>query len=105
SYGYVTGWGFTSENANPSEELRELRVPLITYDQCSQNLPEDYEIFLTYDKFCAGYLDKGVGICKGDTGSGLVLKHNDRYYITGIVSLGAGTPTGGCDSQQYGLYT
>ncbi|RZB39484.1 Trypsin domain containing protein, partial [Asbolus verrucosus] len=104
-YGHVTGWGFTSENANPSEELRELRLPLVTREQCSQNLPEDYEIYLTYDKFCAGYLDKGVGICKGDTGSGLMLKHNGRYYITGIVSIGVRPSTGECDGQQYGLYT
>ncbi|RZB40334.1 Trypsin domain containing protein, partial [Asbolus verrucosus] len=105
SYGYVTGWGFTSENENPSEELKELKVPLVTYEQCNQNLPEDYEAFLTDDKFCGGYLDQGIGICRGDTGSGLVLKHKGRYYVTGIVSLGSQSPTGGCDSQQYGFYT
>ncbi|RZC36204.1 Trypsin domain containing protein, partial [Asbolus verrucosus] len=105
SYGHVTGWGFTSEDANPSEELRELRLPLVTREQCSLNLPEDYEVYFTYDKFCAGYLNKSVGICKGDAGSGLMLKHNDRYYITGIVSIGVRSSTGGCDSQQYGLYT
>ncbi|RZC34678.1 prolow-density lipoprotein receptor-related protein 1-like, partial [Asbolus verrucosus] len=105
SYGYVAGWGFTAENENPSEELKELKVPAVTYEQCNQNLPEDYEAFLTDDKLCAGYLDQGTSVCKGDSGGGLVFKHKDRYYITGIVSLSPQAPTGGCNSQQYGLYT
>ena len=46
-------------------------------------------------------------MCKGDSGGGLVFKHDGRYYVTGIVSLSPTSPflVNGCDSQQYGLYT
>jgi hypothetical protein len=37
----------------------------------------------------------------------LVFKHSDRFFVVGVVSLApvAKTAEGGCDSQQYGLYT
>ncbi|KAJ3665177.1 hypothetical protein Zmor_000686 [Zophobas morio] len=107
TYGYVTGWGFTAENTAPSEVLKELKVPSVSISDCGSNLPEDYEIFLTSDKICAGYIDKGTSACKGDSGGGLVFKHDGRYYVTGIVSISPTSPTSveGCDSQQYTLYT
>ncbi|KAJ3665180.1 hypothetical protein Zmor_000688 [Zophobas morio] len=107
TYGYVTGWGFTIENNAPSEVLKELKVPSVSLSDCQTNLPEDYDIYLTYDKMCAGYLEKGTSVCKGDSGGGLVFKHDGRYYVTGIVSLSPTSPflVNGCDSQQYGLYT
>ncbi|RZC37544.1 Trypsin domain containing protein [Asbolus verrucosus] len=52
-----------------------------------------------------GFVRKTV--CKGDSGGGLVFKNriDGRYYIEGIVSLSPQSPTGGCDSQQFALYT
>jgi hypothetical protein len=55
----VSGWGYTIEYKQPSEVLKELEVPLINYEQCIQELPEDYEKFMTDDKLCAGYLNSG----------------------------------------------
>ncbi|XP_063925673.1 modular serine protease-like [Zophobas morio] len=105
--GYVTGWGFTVENSSPSDVLKELKVPAIDTSQCKSELPEDYDIYLTHDKMCAGYVDKGISVCKGDSGGGLVFKHGDRYWITGIVSVApvSSNNVNGCDSSQYGLYT
>ncbi|XP_063919441.1 uncharacterized protein LOC135134643 isoform X2 [Zophobas morio] len=105
--GYVIGWGYTVENAIPSEVLKELKIPLVSHLNCQNNLPEDYEVYVTFDKICAGYLDKGLSICKGDGGGGLVFKHNGRYYLTAVASLSPSSPTtlGGCDSHNYGLYT
>ncbi|RZC37543.1 Trypsin domain containing protein, partial [Asbolus verrucosus] len=105
--GFVSGWGFTRENSEPSEELKDLEVPYIERDECEENLPSDYDIYLTSDKICSGFLNKSRAVCSGDSGGGLVFKNmNDgRYYIAGIVSLSPQAPTGGCDSQQYALYT
>jgi secreted trypsin-like serine protease len=47
----------------------------------------------------------GTSVCSGDSGGGLVFKFDGRYYVTGIVSLSPQASTGGCDTQQYGLYT
>ena len=46
-------------------------------------------------------------MCKGDSGGGLVTEHNGRFYIIGVISIAplSSTVVGGCDSQQYGLYT
>ncbi|XP_970945.2 modular serine protease isoform X1 [Tribolium castaneum] len=107
-YGYVTGWGYTVEGSNPSEELKELKVPLIPESKCQKDLPLDYIRYYTYDKLCAGYLNSNTSVCRGDSGGGLVVKRNgDRFYLTGIVSLSPTSPRDidGCDSQQYGLYT
>ncbi|XP_064212353.1 modular serine protease isoform X2 [Tribolium castaneum] len=104
----VTGWGYTVEGSNPSEELKELKVPLIPESKCQKDLPLDYIRYYTYDKLCAGYLNSNTSVCRGDSGGGLVVKRNgDRFYLTGIVSLSPTSPRDidGCDSQQYGLYT
>lgn len=47
-----------------------------------------------------------MGVCNGDSGSGLYFKSNDRkYYIRGIVSLTIQSEAGGCNSNLYSLYT
>ncbi|XP_044259079.1 uncharacterized protein LOC123007726 [Tribolium madens] len=107
-FGYVTGWGYTVEGSKPSEELKELKVPLIPESKCRKELPDNYDRYYTYDKLCAGYLNNNTAVCRGDSGGGLVVKRNgDRYYLTGVVSLSPTSPreADGCDSNQYGLYT
>ncbi|XP_063908340.1 mannan-binding lectin serine protease 1-like [Zophobas morio] len=105
---YVSGWGFTSEDENPSDVLKSLKVPVINKTECEHRLSEEDLEYLTYDKLCAGFLDSGMSVCKGDSGGGLVTKQGDRYYITAVVSIApqvSSRPTGGCDSQKYGFYT
>lgn len=102
--GYVTGWGFTVEDSNPSEVLKELNVPVIQDSRCLDNFPGNYKQFFTFDKLCAGFLNSHKSVCIGDSGGGLVFEHNNKFYIKGVVS---NTPRSmrGCDSQQYSLYT
>ncbi|XP_063918253.1 clotting factor C-like isoform X2 [Zophobas morio] len=103
---YVTGWGFTREFTDRPDVLNELEVPLITDQKCIEELPEDDIQYVTDDKFCAGFLNSSTSVCKGDSGGGLVIKRNKRYYIIGIVSLSprGATKHGGCNSQLYTLY-
>ncbi|KAJ3649365.1 hypothetical protein Zmor_021115 [Zophobas morio] len=106
--GYVTGWGDTSnESSIASAVLKELKVPSVSLSECRTNLPEDFEVYLTSDKMCAGYLRKGESICRGDDGGGLVFKHNGRYYLTAVTSLSPASFSDrrDCNSQNYGLYT
>ena len=56
---YASGWGFTSENKNPSDVLKSLKVPLIGKDECERSLSEDDLEYLTDDKLCAGFLESG----------------------------------------------
>lgn len=55
----VTGWGFTTETAKPSEVLKQIKVPPVAIDTCTENIPENYEVYITEDKMCAGFYDKG----------------------------------------------
>jgi hypothetical protein len=53
--GHISGWGFTEGGQKPSDVLRSIRVPLVSHQKCRSQLGEDFEIFLTIDKLCAGY--------------------------------------------------
>lgn len=56
----VTGWGRTQPDGNLSDVLKELRLPFINYHDCKENLPRDFLKYLSNDKMCAGYLNKGL---------------------------------------------
>jgi secreted trypsin-like serine protease len=102
--GHISGWGFTEGGQKPSDVLRSIRVPLVNLQKCYSQLGEDFEIFLTIDKLCAGYRN-GTSVCNGDAGGGLAFKHADnRFYIFGVLSVSASTD-GKCDTHQYALYT
>ncbi|XP_068902110.1 coagulation factor IX-like [Tenebrio molitor] len=105
--GFVAGWGYTVETGKVSDVLQQLRVPSVPQQRCKSDLPVDYRKYLTHDKLCAGYLNHGSSVCNGDSGGGLVFKYSNRFFVAGVVSLApvAKTAEGGCDSQQYGLYT
>ncbi|XP_063923280.1 uncharacterized protein LOC135137524 [Zophobas morio] len=106
--GYVTGWGYTEEDGKPSGILNELRVSLIDHSSCLEHFSDRFPKFTLEDKMCAGHLNKNMSVCKGDSGGGLVFKFNERFHISGVVSLGptsSRSTTYSCDSQQYGLYT
>lgn len=45
-----------------------------------------------------------AGVCKGDSGGGLMYKKGDSYYIGGIVSGGPANK-GSCDGQAYATFT
>ncbi|XP_063918421.1 uncharacterized protein LOC135133832 [Zophobas morio] len=104
---YVSGWGYTSEQKNPSDVLKHLKVPIITNERCLGSLDPDDVKYMTDDKLCAGFLNSSASACSGDSGGGLVSKYKGRFYIVGIVSISpkAHHAVGGCDSQQYTLYT
>ncbi|KAL1506781.1 hypothetical protein ABEB36_006082 [Hypothenemus hampei] len=90
SAGTVTGWGYTTSTGKPADELKEIDLPFTDNERCRSELDPDFaQKYLVSDKFCAGYVNKNMSVCKGDSGGGLVMKNsNGRYFIQGIVSLG-----------------
>lgn len=57
----MVGWGLTEAgNQNSvSPTLKLAEVPVVEYKKCIVGLPEEFKKYVTRDKFCAGYLDKG----------------------------------------------
>jgi len=94
------GWGTQSEGGMGSYWLRQVVVPLISDEVCSQR--DYYGSALTKGKeFCAGYPKGKKDSCQGDSGGGLVFKKDNTWYQGGIVSWGYGC----AKSKKPGLYT
>ncbi|XP_077302724.1 zinc metalloproteinase-disintegrin-like MTP8 [Arctopsyche grandis] len=93
--GKVVGWGITQAGnvTSTSLILKVAEIPVVEYDQCVDGIPEEFRKYITSDKFCAGFLDKGTTVCSGDSGGGIVFKTIEkgvtRWYIRGVVSAGA----------------
>lgn len=81
----VYGWGAMSENNNrESNQLRTVRVPLVTRKKCSDMYKVDGSR-ITQTMFCAGDL-KGKDACFGDSGGPAVFQNQ----LCGVVSWGVG---------------
>ncbi|CAH1981964.1 unnamed protein product [Acanthoscelides obtectus] len=106
--GLVTGWGATQPRGRPADSLKVATYPIKDRSECLNELPKNFtDYYLTADKICAGYYEKDISVCKGDSGGGLVFSNtndSDRYYITGIVSLGHRLKFG-CNTNQAALFT
>ncbi|MDA7510765.1 serine protease [Verrucomicrobia bacterium] len=97
------GWGLTSEGGNPSAELREVDIPIVSLD--TANATGAYDLELTADMLPAGFPGGGKDSCNGDSGGPLVVRNqaDDGYLLAGIVSFGSNS---GCAAPNaYGIYT
>jgi len=92
--GTVLGWGATSEGGPQSLVLREVRVPVMSDDDCQAAYPNDYK---ASSMFCAGVVTGGLDACQGDSGGPFIVAGK----LTGIVSWGVGCARKGSP----GVYT
>jgi secreted trypsin-like serine protease len=101
--GIVVGWGKSINSSAYHESTpKELRVPIIHDNQKCYH--EDY-IFakLGSEKtFCAG--KEGIGVCTGDSGSGLFIEVDNVFYLKGIVSSSL-RDLSGCYTKNFAIYT
>ncbi|VEN52176.1 unnamed protein product [Callosobruchus maculatus] len=104
--GEIAGFGI-DETGKPSQRIRVLKIPYKYETNCASELPRDWaDKYNLPDKMCAGFTNMSKGICRGDSGSGLIFKNfeDNRYYVHGIASLAPGSK-GQCNIQQNSLYT
>ncbi|ENN81797.1 hypothetical protein YQE_01804, partial [Dendroctonus ponderosae] len=106
----VAGWGYTTSSGKPSTVLQEIDLPYVSNEQCRTELSPDFaQKYLLSDKLCAGYVNKNMSVCRGDSGGGLVFRaSNNRYYLLGIVSLAHSflqNNQQSCDIQKRALFT
>lgn len=105
----VTGWGLTSdgdanEDAQGSEELLEVEVPLRNRAQCAQAYDALDQIEITDNMLCAGSEVDPKDSCNGDSGGPLMVRNaDDQFELLGVVSFGS---SNGCASTTHpGVYT
>ncbi|KAG7156333.1 trypsin-1-like [Homarus americanus] len=97
--GIVPGWGRLSENGYPSEVVHEVKVPIISNEECKKKKYRPSEI--TDNMMCAGYDEGKIDACQGDSGGPLLLDTGKNIEIIGVVSWGQG-----CARAKYpGVYT
>jgi len=107
--GTVVGWGLT-ETGNPSDDLRMAQLPVVSAKSCIDSFASFFQQNKRFTNFCAGY-QNGTGVCNGDSGGGMVFPSGEgeslRWYLQGIVSVGAPDPEsrGKCSQKEYALFT
>ncbi|CAH2092298.1 unnamed protein product [Euphydryas editha] len=90
----VSGWGFTKEDGQTSENLMAVQVTTISNDECRKTYST-----LTTRQFCAAVPEGGKDSCQGDSGGPAVATESGVQL--GIVSFGTG-----CARPGYpGVYT
>ncbi|XP_070497368.1 uncharacterized protein [Chironomus tepperi] len=102
SSGITVGFGKT-ETSVISNIAKKLELPIIDHHKCSQS-DDIFQYILSSRTFCGGY-GNGSGVCEGDSGSGLFVVHNDRYYLRGITSASAANNVNECDTNKLSLFT
>lgn len=80
----VAGWGATELFGFASEQLLQIDVSQVSYDECKKV----YEQVQSHLHICAG--EKGKDSCQGDSGGPLMGRKQGKYYVAGIVSFGSG---------------
>lgn len=50
----LAGWGLT-QYFKSSDVLLYLDLPYVSYDNCTNYVPRDFQHYVTPDKFCAGF--------------------------------------------------
>ncbi|XP_065076657.1 serine protease gd-like [Ochlerotatus camptorhynchus] len=98
--GYLAGWGVTERGVTAVPTY--IKTTIVSRRQCNVNLERIYPNNARI--FCGD--GRGSTPCNGDSGSGLVLKRGNQYYLRGIVSRGLVDPsTLRCDVTKYAVYT
>lgn len=123
------GWGLTG-TGEPPNALREAALPVVNLTTCLKSHRGLFGRYLSETNFCAGNRNglcrlksgtrcgvqpifsclPGTSVCAGDSGGSLTFKVNGKFYIRGIVSVGANkempeTHEIVCDPMQYALFT
>lgn len=83
--GVVVGWGLDEDN-QLSQTLKQLEVPTYQFLECFYRNREFFSGHASKRNFCAGYR-KDKGICSGDSGGGLFIKIDEKYYLYGLSSF------------------
>ncbi|KFM59829.1 Enteropeptidase, partial [Stegodyphus mimosarum] len=88
----VVGWGKLYEIGHTfPDSLQEVRLPVISTEECRKKIIFLTMYHLTDNMFCAGYERGGRDACLGDSGGPLMCQRNDgRWLLLGVTSNGDG---------------
>ena len=100
--GTVVGFGKT-ENGRISDIANKLDIPIYDYLNCTEH-SEQHRSLVSHRTFCGGPAD-GRGVCLGDSGGGVYVSHNRRFYLRGLVSASLFNAVQQCDVDRDAIFT
>ncbi|XP_053679306.1 serine protease gd-like [Anopheles nili] len=102
--GLVPGWGY-NEHGLVSSRLSFAQMPVVAHETCIWSNRDFFSKVTSDTSFCAGFKN-GTSVCNGDSGGGMVFKHNNLWYLRGIVSVSAALQDRfRCDARHYVVFT
>ncbi|XP_075170253.1 serine protease gd-like [Haematobia irritans] len=84
--GVVAGWGGDENGREFTPIPKKVDTNIVSEGDCLRS-SQAYSALTSQRTLCAGNRD-GTGPCMGDSGSGLMINRNDRWYLRGVVSAG-----------------
>ncbi|XP_039282791.1 venom protease [Nilaparvata lugens] len=85
---FVAGWGSLGFNKSEQSQLYEAQVDVRSNEQCAKDFAKLTRVTIDHSIVCAA--SPGVDACLGDSGGPLMLPHENRYHLYGVVSYGIG---------------
>ncbi|XP_070504864.1 uncharacterized protein [Chironomus tepperi] len=102
--GFVVGFGKSEDETKIHENIpKVLETPIHSNEDCFL-VKSELANLSSKKTFCAG-TGNGIGVCNGDSGSGLVVQYNGSYYLRGIVSSSLKGDKYECDVNSYAVCT
>ncbi|XP_023299136.2 serine protease gd-like [Lucilia cuprina] len=99
--GVVAGWGADEQGRTFTPVPKKVDTKIVSDAECLRSSPA-YNMLTSPRTFCAGNRDD-TGPCMGDSGSGLMISRNGRWYLRGIVSAGQ-TKDRKCNLQEFVVF-
>uniref|UniRef100_A0A8D8K016 Serine protease gd n=1 Tax=Culex pipiens TaxID=7175 RepID=A0A8D8K016_CULPI len=97
--GFVAGWGHTETGSTAVPMF--VRTTVVDRKQCNAHLQRNYQSHARV--FCGD--GHGTVPCNGDSGSGMIIRRGNQYFLRGVVSKGLVDPnTYKCDATRYSVY-
>jgi len=102
--GSVVGYGKSEDESKIHENIPKiLATPIHNNNDCFAK-DEGLASISSGRTFCGG-TGTGVGVCNGDSGSGLIVTDGTAYYLRGVVSSSLLNANRGCDVNSYAVFT
>ncbi|KAL7013281.1 hypothetical protein ACKWTF_015317 [Chironomus riparius] len=102
--GYVVGYGKSEDTSKVHENIPKIiETPIHENADCF--LKNYFLATLSSRRTFCGGTGTGIGVCNGDSGSGLVVTDGSAYYLRAVVSSSLRGGQYGCDVDAYSVFT
>jgi hypothetical protein len=104
THSIVVGFGQSEDPTKIHENVAKvISNPIVTNQVCFKH-DLGLKKISSGRTFCAGH-GTGVGVCHGDSGSGVFVEYGSLYYLRGIVSSSLTRGLYGCDVDSLAVFT